>query len=586
MQFSLLFRLAALVVATLPFTFLAAQTLPIAIDGQFDDWTSAAVSLEDGVGGGTGIDLLRMSVANDEKYLFIRFEIDQEVVLTDNNSLTLFLDGDHNQLTGKLINGIGAELELRLGDRDVTFYKGNSQFYPELSEVKFFHLPTFSSKVFEMAIGRDALPDGFSPLFTGNQIRLYFQNGTSGDKMPNTGQTFSYTFNSTPAPPYQVIDLQKFSSSHLRVLTWNTLSDGLLDNARKPHFQRVLAALQPDIITFNECWTMTAGQAATFMNTAVPLGNFQSWNAAKTVAGNITVSRYPILQNWSVYTGSRLMASLIDLPDAIFEKDILVVNGHLRCCSANSERQLEADAFAKFILDATSPGGVIDLPEATPFVLSGDMNLVGWQQQYTTLTTGSIVNTGSFGNGGPLDWDGSNLLDVLALHADQRMAFTWQEAGSQYPPSLLDYHICSNSVLEVKKAFTLQTETMSQTRLEDAGLHQDDTGAASDHLPKVVDFMLKPLTAVIPSKMVHEKWSIAPNPAQTSFTLNWPTTTSLELATLRLSNTYGQVVRQWNFSVNQQGQAFSLEELADGIYFWQVEKEGQQIESGKLLIVK
>ncbi|MBK9016933.1 MAG: endonuclease/exonuclease/phosphatase family protein [Saprospiraceae bacterium] len=341
--------LAAATLALFPLHFVAAQTLPIAIDGQFNDWTSQAISLEDAGGAGTGSDLLRMSVANDENYLFIRFEIDQEVVLTDNNDLTLFLDGDHNQLTGKSINGIGAELELRFGDRDGVFYHGNSQWYIDLSDVKFHHLPTFSDKVFELAIGRDVLPDGVFPLFTGNVIRLYFQNGTAGDKMPNAGQTFDFTFDSDPAPPFQAIDLQKLSSDHLRILTWNTLYDGLLDIIRKPHFQRVLAALQPDIVTFNECWDMTAGQAATFMNTAVPLGNFQSWNGVKLEDGNITVSRYPILQSWNIYPGHRLTASLIDLPDAQFDKDILVVNGHLRCCSANSERQLEADAFAKFI---------------------------------------------------------------------------------------------------------------------------------------------------------------------------------------------------------------------------------------------
>ena len=500
--------------------------------------------MEDAGGAGTGTDLLRMAVANDENYLFIRFEIDQEVVLTDNNDLTLFLDGDRNQLTGKFINGIGAELELRFGDREGVFYHGNSQWFIDLSDVKFHHLPTFSDKVFELAIGRDVLPDGVFPLFTGNEIRLYFQNGTAGDKMPNAGQAFDFTFDSDPAPPFQAIDLQKISSSHLRILTWNTLYDGLLDNARKPHFQRVLAALQPDIITFNECWDMTAGQAATFMNTAVPLGNFQSWNAAKLIDGNITVSRYTILQNWLIYPGHRLTASLIDLPDTQFDKDILVVNGHLRCCDANSERQLEADAFAKFILDATSPGGVIDLPAATPFVLSGDMNLVGWQQQYTTLTTGDIVNTTSFGNGGPLDWDGSNLLDVLALQADQRMAYTWHEAGSQYPPSRLDFHICSNSVLEVKKAFSLQTEIMAQARLDANGLYQDDTGSASDHLPKVTDFVVKPLTNAVVVERPAMQLIVSPNPATTGTTVVWTNPKPAEIM-FSLKKMDGSLARQW-----------------------------------------
>ncbi len=575
----------SLLISLFSLQFLTAQTLPIAIDGQFNDWTTSAASFEDGLDVTIGNDLLRMSIANDEHYLFIRFEVSQEVVLTDNNDLTLFLDGDNNQLTGKSINGIGAESELRLGDREGIFHVGNSPWYHDLSDVDFHNLPTFSGKVFEIAIGRNVKPNGVSPLFTGNKIRLYFQIGTAGDKMPNTGQTFTYTFSNYPSPVYQPIDLQRLSPAHLRLMTWNVLSDGLLDIVRKTHFQRVLTAIQPDIVTLNECWNMTAAQAVTFMNSALPLGNGLNWKSVKLDAGNITLSRYPILQNWYFYPGHRLTASLIDLPDAVFDKDILVVNGHLRCCAANSDRQLEADAFAHFILDAKSPGGVIDLPENTPFVLSGDMNLVGWQQQYTTLTMGDIVNTNLFGSGGPLDWDGSPLQDVVSLQADQRMAFTWHSEGSQYPPSLLDFHICSNSVLQVKKAFTLQTEIMSQARLTAYGLQQNDTGTASDHLPKVTDFVVTDLTRTSEVELGYPSVRIYPNPASELLFLKSKIVLTAP-ATLRFFNNMGQEVRQWGIKTGQLEQSFSLSGLEDGIYFWSLESEGIQNGTGKLTVIE
>ncbi len=576
-------RLAAIVLAFSPLYFLAAQTLPIAIDGQFNDWTSEAVSLEDAGGGGTGIDLLRMSVANDENYLFIRFEIDQEVVLTDGNGLTLYIDGDNNQLTGKSTNGIGAELELRLGDRDGYFYHGSSTWYHDLGDVGFVSLPTFSGKIFELAIRRDAKPDGVFPVFTGNKARIYLQNGTSGDKMPNAGQTFSFTFDADAAPAYTPIDLQKNAPNQLRLMTWNVLQDGLLDVVRKPSFQRVLAATNPDIITFNECWDMTAAQAKSFMNTAIPLGNGQNWNTVKLESGNITATRYPILENWNIYPGHRLMASLIDLPDDQFEKNILVINGHLRCCSANSDRQLEADAFAKFMLDTKSPGGLIDLPENTPFILSGDMNLVGASQQYTTLTTGDIQNTNIYGNGAPLDWDGTDLLDVLALQTDQRMAYTWHETGSQYPPSRLDFHICSNSVLEVKKAFTLQTDLMSQARLTTFGLQKNDNTIASDHLPKVTDFVVKGLTETVAHSNFSLKIETVPNPALDGFYLK--SETPIQASNLYLMDAQGQIVKQWQLLETQRSQWFSLEGLPNGLYFWRLENKDYQWFTGKLRLV-
>lgn len=557
---------------------LLAQALPIAIDGNYEDWTSEAAFLEDATGDVAGLDLLNLSVANDEKYLFLRLEIDEQVVLTDNNDLTLYIDGDNNSLTGLASNGIGAELELRLGDREGRFFFGNSSSTISLEDVGFHNLPNYSNEVFEIALDRDAEPNGFAKLFSSNTIRLYIRNGSTGDKLPDQGQTFSYQFDEDAVPSFQSIDLQKSSAGHIRLLTWNTLFDGLLDSDRKAHFTQVLKALKPDIITFNECWDMTSGQAASFLNAALPLGNFQSWKAVKLVDGNITVSRWPILENWAFYPGYRLMASLIDLPDAQFSKDFLVINGHLRCCSANSERQLEADAFAAFILDAKTSGGDIDLPEGTPFALSGDMNLVGWRQQYTTLVTGDVVNTNPFGNGGPLDWDGTDLLDVVALQADQRMAHTWSEIGSQYPPSRLDFHLCSNSVLEVKKAFTLNTDIMSSQRLDAYGLAAGNTLFASDHLPKVTDFEIIGSTATTAVAQQELDLVASPNPTNAISALHWKQPVAGEvLFTLRQID--GRSLRSWKgfFAEGDAKQMVDLSGQIAGAYLLEMNLVGKMV---------
>ncbi|MCU0346473.1 MAG: hypothetical protein MUC59_06005 [Saprospiraceae bacterium] len=555
---------------------LTAQALPIAIDGLFEDWTSAAISLDDAVGDASGLDLLRISVANDETYLYIRFELDDLVVLNDNNDLRLFMDGDNNNLTGLASNGIGADLELRFGDREARYYFGNSSYTISLEELDFHHLPTFSNDVFEIAIDRQADPLGLAPLFSGDKIRLYLRNGTTGDRLPEQGQTFTYSFNDEPVEPFQPIDLQRLSNGPVRLMTWNTLFDGLLDSDRKPHFQQIIAVLNPDIITFNECWDMTSGQAATFMNQALPLGNLQSWKAAKLEDGNITVSRWPILQNWSVYPGRRLVASLIDLPDGDFETDFLVVNGHLRCCSANSERQLEADAFAEFILDAKSPGGSIDLAPGTPFVLSGDMNLVGDQQQYLTLLTGDIQNTNVFGNGAPLDWDGTELEDVVAIQADRRFAHTWEEPGNAYPPSRLDFHISSNSVLEAKKSFSLNTEIMSAERLAAFGLSAEDSRLASDHLPVVTDFEIKTTTAAIVSASQKFGFSASPNPSDDVVIVQWAQTKT-GLVSFFIKQMDGSLLRKWDatFQAGDATETVSLKGLTSGPYLLEVKVEGR-----------
>ena len=58
--------------------------------------------------------------------------------------------------------------------------------------------------------------------------------------------------------------------------------------------------------------------------------------------------------------------------DALAERlkelyDLLVIGNHWRCCTADEDRQNEADSVVGFLRDARTEGGVITLPEGTPF---------------------------------------------------------------------------------------------------------------------------------------------------------------------------------------------------------------------------
>jgi endonuclease/exonuclease/phosphatase family metal-dependent hydrolase len=559
------------------YSFAAAQSLPISIDSRFDDWSEATASYMDNASDGGSLELLNFQVANDETYLFLRIELDDELELTDNNNLSLYMDIDNNPSTGTAINGIGAELQIRLGDRLAWIKNGNATLEFSLYDLGFFAQPSVSAKTFEMAIGRFATPNGNQILFPNSLIKILFQNGSSGDRMPNSGETFTYQFDDSPTPPFQPLFLEKSEDKHLRLLTWNTLFDGLIDDERKGSFENVIAAIQPDIVTFNECWDMTAGQAATFMNVASPLPNFQSWKAVKLDEGNITASRYPILQNWLIYPGHRLTASLIDLPNVLFQTDLLVINAHLRCCDADNLRQEEADAFVKFILDAKTPGGIIDLPENTPFVLSGDLNLVGFGQQLRTLLTGQIVNTSQFGPGGAPDWDGSGLEDIVATHTEDRMAYTWYNEFSSFPPSRIDYHICSNSVMEVARAYTLKTSKMSNERLDFYNLEKFDTDIASDHLPKVTDFVLPLLSSTAEPSKTKPQVAIYPNPSKGSFYVKLEHENPAEVI-FSLENAAGKTWKTWKDQ--SVGQALFFVETTGwpaGMYFLKIQTANSEL---------
>ena len=463
--------------------FIYSQSLPIFLDGRTDDWNIPVPTYIDTENDGNFYDFKYFSVTNDEQFLFIKIKITPFIKLLEDNQIAIFIDGDNNSSTGFPINGIGADLRFNFGARNGFNYHTNSSITH--SNIKFRSLPTVTDTVFEIAIGRQFIPPANG---TGTIKILFVDFAANGDRMPDNGDTFEYTFDETPTLPLIPIELTKEDTSLLRVMNWNVYNDGFTDPNREQYYNRILQAINPDILAFNEMWNSTAIQVQSRLNSILPIQN-GSWNAVKLDGGNITASRYPILQNWLVYPGQRITASLIDLPER-FEKNILVINCHYKCCGGaanDATRQREVDATIKFILDAKSAGGVIDLPENTPFLITGDLNLVGDRQQLITLLTGEIINIQLFGNGAAPDWDNTDLEDIISSQTDKRTAYSWRNEQSTFPPGRLDFQIFSNSVINVEKQFILQTEIMNQARLNLYGLQQFDTKNASDHFPKVTD---------------------------------------------------------------------------------------------------
>ncbi len=570
---------------------LFSQSLPIFLDGKTDDWNVPVPTYIDAENDGSEFDFKYFSVTNDEQFLFIRLNLTPETKLVEDNFLTLYIDGDNNNATGVSVNGIGAELRCDFGFRTGQFFT-NGTTNISFPEIQFRSLPTVTDTTYEIAIGRDVLPNGSDPLFSSPSTKIFFKdNVTNGDWMPNSGETFEYIFDDTPTTPLVPVEISREDTSYVRIMNWNVLFDGLLEPGREDNFERILQAIQPDIICFNEFFNSSATQVIDAINQMLPLPGGATWYGVMLDGGNVTISKYPFIQSWEVYPGHRITASLIDLPQ-YFEKDIMVINSHLKCCGGvqNDEtRQLEADATIAFILDAKSPGGIIDLPENTPFLIAGDLNLVGLRQQLTTLVTGEIINTQIYGNGGPPDWDNTDLEDLLSSQTDKRTAYTWRNDNSSFPPGRLDFQIFSNSAINVEKDFVIQTEVMSSSRLAQYGLQQFDTRDASDHFPKVTDYSLNIITNTeeeteLLDFMLEQNY---PNPFNPTTTIKYQIP-ELSFVTLRVYDVLGNEIATL---VNEEKPAgsyeldFSGSELTSGIYFYTL-RTGDFVETKKMILLK
>jgi len=165
-----------------------------------------------------------------------------------------------------------------------------------------------------------------------------------------------------------------------------------------------------------------------------------------------------------------------------------VIGAHTPCCGKNDRRQEAMDAFMSFLRDAKLGNGPVALKTGTPIVITGDMNLVGYDEQLTTLVTGQIVSE-HWGPAFDPDWDGTALTDLFPRHLTDNLVYTWRQDDSSYGPGKLDYIVYSDSKVDVAHSFVLDTRRLSDEILTRINLKRDASAEASDHLPVVADLL-------------------------------------------------------------------------------------------------
>jgi len=457
----------------------------IILDGFFEDWQGnpSVITINDAIGDSPGVDLLEMSVTNDEEHLYIKLKLDTFIDLVDGSELSnikLYLDTDNDTSTGyPSSNILGAEYAFLFPDKKMY----NNLNYPEYYSTSLYELgcvpmPTITSDEFEIMIDRATFSD---------TIAFFIKESVSGDVVPDQGTTFTYTMQSDYSS-ITPISLGKNDLTDIRVLAYN-VQHNLLDAGTDVRFARIINTVNADIVTFSECSEVSESEMMNYFEEHI---DHPVWYTNK-MNDLLVVTKFPVLQSWSVT--NKVAASLIDLPDEFYSTDFLSIYAHPPCCGNDSGRQEDFDATIAFIQDLQSAGGVGEVAFNTPFTFSGDMNLVGYAEQYLTILNGTISNTSQYGEGGFPDWDDTPISDVICRLTERTSSHTWRKntpnlGPGEYAPGRLDFIFYSNSVLDVTKSYTLATREMSPEVLIQNGLDVDDTYLSSDHLPIVSDFAL------------------------------------------------------------------------------------------------
>ena len=284
----------------------------------------------------------------------------------------------------------------------------------------------------------------------------------------------------------------KHNATDLRVVSYNVFWNSIFDQSSEDpeKFERIVNALQPDILNLQEVTVPVSG-VINLMNSIYPLPGGSSWHGFSR-SDNVILSKYPLLQQSPIARGGA--SALIDLPDATYSKDFLVLNDHWACCNNEPTRQTEADSTIEDLKIIRSGVATFSVPEDTPFVVLGDLNIVRSGAPLETVLSGDISDNDTYGPDSPPDWDGTSITDANPVHNGTGIEdWTWRDDAQIFDPGILDFILYSDSVLSTANNFVLNTTTMTGADLLATGLQENDVvlrelSGTYDHIPVVVDF--------------------------------------------------------------------------------------------------
>ncbi len=478
--------MVALSCVTLP----AAAQAPgggISFDGHTEDW-------EAGVG----------SVATD-RWTFFRHDTEQLGSIQNGQVMTVLqLDLDQDITTGIATpdGALGVDLEIAmttLDRRDPTRLGGGieiSAFGPDAAfetlshaNVGFSCLPTHASRSFEIRLARDLQGpqwlEAMASASNGINYRFVHRDAMYMDLWNGDRRAVELPA-LTPGRERFDAEIPPRVDGALRVVSWNVLWG---TPSKSPDgFARVLKALEPDVILFQEWdhgyWTDEP---------RMPEREYTDWLNQRLGGGSWSIMRG---DDRGVLVASRstitpfLPAKIQVAPDRsaginrartvrCASGRVLTPLGEVGAVSLHLKSQGGLDSREDRIrqAEATSVHDAIKaaMGERKPdyLIIAGDWNLVGGRGPLEHAVAG-------------IDRAGSDLRIVEPRRLGIDDVITWRDQRSSFAPGRLDYALIADDGVELVGSFILDTTLLSDASLSKAGLMRTDTDG-SDHLPMVLD---------------------------------------------------------------------------------------------------
>jgi len=451
------------------------EVVSITIDGSAADWPEQRYP------------------AADREYLFLPLASDGAAPLQGApETMQLLLDVDANAITGSTeplpihpsLQDLGIDLVVEFSprgdegiERGVTAYALDSageRTFVGHAGIGLVALPTHASEFYELRVRRDlASIDGLPTpglQSSGSLSGLWVLRSESGDV---EGWSDPFTVDLPAAsggPTLTSEDVPAKAETDFRIVSYNVERSAPLSNPGP--FSRILKALDPDVILFQEWDEGTSEDLEAWLNGQ--LGG--QWHTIKGGAQGVAIaSIHPLtpagpgelsLSAAGMSYPVRFVAGIVETSAGAMG----IASVHLKCCgTSDSPEDLRRIAEAESINEELESA----FAEVPIRVVAGDLNLVGSGDAMTPLRVG-------------LDVDRTDLVVAPALVLGDSVATTWSNPRGRFAPGRLDYALIGDAAAETTRAFILDTRLLSSTVLGRAGLEGTDSDA-SDHLPLIVD---------------------------------------------------------------------------------------------------